>query len=140
MKNTYSIPVTAFKIDDLSGSDFAGVAVIHVAWLNRVHCRRPAPALHPMDLLRGDGHGWLRGLLRPRSARPVDGVSTSRIGRWQSKASFPAIWPSLIRNSTPSPASSVMLCMTFLLAHDGPDRGRIARSHGAEALHLPSRV
>ena len=43
MKRAYSIPVTAFKIGDLSGSDLAVVAVIHVAWPNRVRRRNLRP-------------------------------------------------------------------------------------------------
>jgi hypothetical protein len=38
MKDTYSIPVTAFKIGNLSGSDLGVVTVIHVEWPNRAHC------------------------------------------------------------------------------------------------------
>ena len=74
MKNAYLIPVSAFKIEDLSGSDLAVLAAIHVAWLNVVRCRRPPSRLHPIDVLRGDRDSWLRGRLRPRSAHPADGV------------------------------------------------------------------
>ena len=133
MKNAYLIPVSAFKIEDLSGSDLAVLAAIHVAWLNLVRCRRPPSTLHPIDVLRGDRDSWLRGRLRPRSAHPADGV-----GHWHWKATFPTTWPSGIRNLTPSPASSEMTSMTFSLAPDGanPAYGDLSPLH--RAFHLSS--
>ena len=129
MKSAYSIPVTAFKIGDLSGSDLAVVAVIHVAWPNRVRRRRPAPTPGPRDVLRGARDGRLR---MRRSPRSIDRVSTSKIRHWGWKATFPAIWPSVIRNSTPLPVCSVMHWMSFFLALDGLDRGRMDASAAPE--------
>ena len=88
MKNAYLTPGRATNIGDLLGSVPAVAAVIDVLWPNRVHCRRPAPALRPRTALRAAGDGWRCGLLHPQSARPVVGVSTSRIGHLQSNATF----------------------------------------------------
>src|SRR5277367_1305513 len=99
MKRAYSIPVTTFKIGDVSGSDLAVIAVKHVVWPNRVDRRRPSPTLGPRDVLRGDGD--IR--LPAQSPRRVDRVGTLKSSPWHRKAIFPAIWPSGIMSSTPSP-------------------------------------
>jgi hypothetical protein len=134
MKNAYSIPVAALKIGNLSGSDLEVVTAIHVAWPNRVHCRKPGRTLTRSDVLRGDRNGRLRGPLPVRSAQPVDGVSTSKIGHWGWKAIFPAIWSSVIRNSTPLSACSVISWMTSLPVRDGRDWG--GERSTAPELHI----
>ena len=134
MKDTYSIPVAAFKIGNLSGSDLEVVTVIHVEWPNRVHCRKLGPTLTLRDVLRGDRNSRLRGPLPMRSAQPVDGVRTSKIGHRNWKAIFPAIWSSVIGNSTPLSACSVMPWMTFLPVRDGFDWG--GECSTAPELHI----
>jgi len=140
MKSLSPIPGTTCNIGDLLGSVLAVAAVIHVVWRNRVYCRRPVPVLGPRNVLRGDGDSWTRGLLRPQSARLADGISTSRIGHWQSKASFRRAWSSENRNLTPSPTSSVVPWRIFWRAPDGLDRAWTARSRRSRALHRPSHV
>jgi hypothetical protein len=134
MKDTYSIPVAAFKIGNLSGSDLEVVTVIHVEWPNRVHCRKLGPTLTLRDVLRGDRNSRLRGPLPMRSAQPVDGVRTSKIGHRNWKAIFPAIWSSVIGNSTPLSACSAMPWMTFLPVRDGLDWG--GECSTAPELHI----
>jgi hypothetical protein len=137
MKNAYLTTGSASNIGDLLGSVPAVAAVIDVLWPNRVHCRRPAPAVRPRTALRAAGDGWRRGLLHPQSARPVVGVSTSRIGHWQSKATFRTAWASGDRNLTQSLTSSAMPWTIFSLAPDWTDRGRIARRAAPElSLYL----
>jgi|HubBroStandDraft_6_1064221.scaffolds.fasta_scaffold299946_1 hypothetical protein len=77
MKDTYSIPVAAFKIGNLSGSDLEVVTVIHVEWPNRVHCRKLGPTLTLRDVLRGDRNSRLRGPC-PFPRRRREGKTASR--------------------------------------------------------------
>ena len=104
MTNASSTPGTAAKIDDLFGSAFAVATVIHMAWPNRLHRRKPASDLRPRGTLKGDGGAQVRGRLRAKGADPMDGVSTPGIGHWHWKAIFRATWPLRTKNSTPSAA------------------------------------
>jgi hypothetical protein len=123
MTNASSTPGTAAKIDDLFGSAVAVATVIHVAWPNRFHRRKPAFPLRPRNVLKGDGSGQVRDLLRPQAAGPMDSVSASGIGPWHWKAIFRATWPSRTKNSMPSPAFAARPWMSFWRAPDRLDPG-----------------